>query len=143
MNKYDFLRHKIESLYDRKMWLNIENTLREKCKRVFLMWLDIAKQKKLEDLSEMDIESLAQEWIGSQKQEAEYNKNWRGSQDSITCMSCVFGVKNVEQGAILCLQLAKVKPSGADCSDEMVNRGGEFFGELLGFLDMLKIYTKI
>ena len=140
MDKYDFLRDRIESSYDRKTWLNIENTLREKCKRVFLMWLDIAKQNKLEDLSEMELESLLQEWVGSQRQESEYNKNWKGNQGTINCLSCVFGVKNAEQDAILCLQLAKVKPSGADCSDEMVNRGSEFFGELFEFLNMLRIY---
>jgi hypothetical protein len=139
MDKYDFLRDKIQCLYCEEDWLSIENKLRNKCKTVFLMWLELVKGQKIEGLKKDEVSNLAREWIGHQRQESEYNKKWKAdASDGLGCKVCVYAVKFPEE--VFCLQLAKKKSMGGNCKDEIVFRGSEFYGELLEFLDLLKVY---
>ena len=138
MDKYDFLRDKIQETFSQKQWVEIEKGLREKCKVVFVMWLKIVKKKKLEELNGDEVEEYVREWEAEQRDEEEYVKRWKSALEVEKCDNCVFGVDG--EGKVFCLQLAKYKGDDASCADEVVNRGSIYYGRLFELLKLLKVY---
>lgn len=139
MNKYDFIREKIEEVFERDKWLVVEDSLRRQCMFVFLIWLELVKKRTIERVGEKGIKILMDEWVSAQKMESEYDKKYKEDKTyTVLCKQCVFKLGDEEKS--FCIRYAKEVDENNDCKNEVGFEGSEYYGELLDYLNMLGVY---
>jgi len=140
MDKYDFIRDKIEERFDKDKWIVIEQSLRHQCKFVFLIWLELVKKKMIEELDEDAVCDAIDEWISFQKLESEYDRKYKDeNKHVVTCKECVFKIGDEEKA--FCIRYAKDVDGSGNCVNETNSESSEYYGELFDYLDMLGVYN--